>query len=303
MTSHKILILAFVMASATILLIGCASSGSGTTGRNRPTRVVTSGSNEDGGLDFGEDWAQPTSQQTHQTIDDTPSTYWTILLRTYKEFGHDQLAANTVRDLNRIDPRLAHARVHTTRSGSTVIFGMYDSADDPTAQADLNWVKNLKYANRSVFPMSMLTRINARHERGEFRPNELLAVRREYPDFDPLYSVQIAVWGDFESDKYSHAEIRRRAENYTSELRAQGYEAFFHHDEDQQLSMVTVGLFDHRAFNAEAGVYSPEVNAIFRAFPAHLVNGQPLQEPKHPRKPELGTITQKPKLVLVPKLR
>jgi hypothetical protein len=66
--------------------------------------------------------------------------------------------------------------------------------------------------------------------------------------------------------------------------------------------MVTVGLFDHTAYDAQSGIFAPEVELLIRKFPARLVNGEPLNEPVNPRFPEFGTRVQAPKLVLVPEL-
>ena len=74
-----------------------------------------------------------------------------------------------------------------------------------------------------------------------------------------------------------------------------------HHDDDLRLSMVTVGLFDHTAVDAESGLFAPEVDALLRKFPAHLVNGEPLRELLDRRRPGLGTRVQAPRLVLVPR--
>ena len=85
-------------------------------------------------------------------------------------------------------------------------------------------------------------------------------------------------------------------------LRGQGYEAYFHHDEDRRLSMVTVGLFDKTAIDPESGIWAPEVKLLVRRFPARLVNGEPLREPVSRFQEDLGTRVQEPKLVLVPEL-
>ncbi len=97
-------------------------------------------------------------------------------------------------------------------------------------------------------------------------------------------------------------EIREHAESYTRKLRAQGFEAYFHHDDDRRLSMITVGLFDQTAIDAQSGLLSPPVEHLMRRFPQHLVNGEPLSEPVDRLRPRRGTRIQKPLLVLVPRL-
>ena len=52
---------------------------------------------------------------------------------------------------------------------------------------------------------------------------------------------------------------------------------------------------------AQTGFFSPEVDALLRRFPAHLVNGEPLLEIKNRRDPR-NRQPQTPRLVEVPQL-
>ncbi len=229
------------------------------------------------------------------------SSFWTILLGTYTAQGHESAAANMSRSCSAIDPTLGHAYVHTTSKGSMVVYGRYEDPQDAAAKRDLEWVKGIAIQGRPVFPRAMLTRVVVRQAHGPFRLNELLSVRGQFPKVDPLYTLQVAVWGDFDSGKLTLEEIRRSAEAYTAELRSRGHDAYFHHDDDQRLSMVTVGLFDNSALDPESGLYAPEVELLMRRFPEHLVNGEQILEPISRRTPD-KTQVQRPKLVLVPML-
>ena len=62
-------------------------------------------------------------------------------------------------------------------------------------------------------------------------------------------------------------------------MRAQGLPAFFHHDDDRRMSMVTVGLFGEDAYDAKTTLYSDEVMAIKKRFPKLKVNGEDLLKP------------------------
>ena len=172
------------------------------------------------------------------------SSYWGVILRTFTNEGHDRAAQTMVKSSATIDPRLAAAHVHVTDRGSTVVYGMYDGPEAPSAQRDLAWIKGLELGGTRVFPRAMLSRVTPPVAPAAVDPISLRAARRRFPGVDPLYTLQVAVWGDFESGELSLEEIRRRATLDVRELRARGHEAYVHHDDDLRLSMITVGLFD-----------------------------------------------------------
>jgi hypothetical protein len=297
--ANKTALLALVIAIGAHLPAGCASAPA----EKNSSSLSDDGSGPASALDLGEDWAAAaTARDGEPGSIDRRSSFWTIVLGTYTGPNHEQAAANMVQSCTTLDPRLAAARVHTTSKGSMVIYGTFESPESPDAQQALEMVKSIERANRPVFARALLSRINPRYQRGEFRPNELMSVRQQYPNVDPLYTLQIAVWGDFGSGTMSLAEIRRRAEQQVRRLRAEGYDAYFHHDEDRKLSLVTIGLFDHRAIDPASSLYSPDVERLLRQFPEHLVNGEPLRVPIDPERPRAGTRIQKPQLVVVPEV-
>lgn len=276
-----------------------------------------------GGDDWGDDWARlrplPTGRsgagqpqaprsEAGQRAERTaarstiPTRVWTVVLATFAEEGHAEAAANMIQQLRTLAPELATPRVHRTSRGSLVVYGEYESPRSPAAQRDLQQIKQITSRGRRVFPRAMLSRINLRSAQERFHPLELLSVRKHYPNVDPLYTLEVAVWGDFESGQLTLAEIHRQAEAYVARLRAGGLEAYFHHDDDKQLSSVTVGVFDRTAINPQSGLYSPEVNELMRRFPARLVNGEPLNELIDRRRPSRGTRVQRPMLMHVPNL-
>ena len=69
-------------------------------------------------------------------------------------------------------------------------------------------------------------------------------------------------------------EVRRSAEAYTNELRGRGHEAWYYHDPVTEKSVVTIGVFDSRAYDARSTLFSPEVEALMKEFPVHRVNGE-----------------------------
>jgi hypothetical protein len=249
--------------------------------------------------DWGEDWA-PGATPTADRATTSGGATWSVVLGTYSQDGHALAAANMVRDLPRIAPELAAARVHTTADGSLVVYGRYRDPQDRDAQRDLAWIKTLTFSGRQAFPRAMLTRVRSGGAGRVQHPYDLRAARARFPKVDPLYTMEVAVWGVFDSPLRVQ-EVQESAATYCRKLRAQGYEAYLYHDEDKQLSVVTVGLFDRTAIDQRSGFYSPQVEALFKRFPAHLVNGEPLNEPIDRERPHLGTRVQTPRLVLVPK--
>ncbi len=246
-----------------------------------------------GEADWGEDRAAGTARGD--------AAYpWTIVLWTFTSPGHASSAHTMISEVRQIDPRLGAARVRTTEKGSMVVYGRFLGPDSREAQANLKWIKEITLGGRQVFTRAMLSRIKSRASRPR-HPHELMSVRARHPNVDPLYTLEVAVWGDFESGELTLEEIHRHAERYARELRGQGFKAYFHHDDGQRLSIVTVGVFNHTAIDHRSGLYSAEVEALRRRFPAHLVNGEPLNELVNPRFPKLGTRIQQSRLVVVPK--
>jgi hypothetical protein len=78
--------------------------------------------------------------------------------------------------------------------------------------------------------------------------------------------------------------------------------AFYHHDSVREMSMVTVGVFDHRAIDGQTGLRSPQVERFLMDFPKRMVNGEPVIDLYDPNNPEKGGRTQQPRIVEVPKL-
>ena len=299
--------LAVVIAIAAVLAGGCGESAQRSGGMSRDSGDVRESeafTMDD--LDLGGDWIEPAgggvSGDRSGSVASRPrvrGSYWTVLLRTFSNDTHARSAANMKRSVAAIDRRLAEAHVHTTRRGSMVLYGVYGAAEDEAAQADLAWIKSIELRGRRVFPLAMLTRVG--EDPGAQGPYALLGARRRFPDVDPLYTLQVAIWGDFGSGAIPLETVRARAEAYTRELRAKGFEAFVHHDDAKRLSMVTVGLFDSTSLDPQSGIESPELTDVRRRFPVHLVNGEELRELVDPRRPQLGTKVQEPRLVVVPR--
>jgi len=317
-----------VAAVLGLFAAGCQEGGStddglSTNGSNDRPLVRESGSETAGladsgwqgldsgvGLDFGEDWleegsktARTAGRSRRNAAAGSTKAYWSIVLRSFTDGDHARAAATMLRSVSTVDPKLGTAHARTIRMGSMVLYGRYDGPDDPAAKKDLKWVHSLKGGNRTVFPKAFLSRISADQNVRELPPEALMSVRRLYPDANPMYTLQVAVWGEFGGGSLSPEEVRRQAAAYARKLRTQRHQAYYHHDDRTGLSMVTVGLFDHTAIDAQSGLLSPEVEKLMEKFPVHLVNGETLNVMIDRRRPRMGTRIQRPKLVLVPPLR
>ncbi len=254
--------------------------------------------------DWGQDWTQAARSPAAPPVTGTSarSTVWTIVLATFSAEGqHQTAAANMMSQLRTLAPQLGDVWIHTTDKGSLVVFGRYDGPKETRAQADLKMVKGITIQDRPMFARAMLTRVHVGAPAGPVSPLALMSARQRYPNVDPLYTVEVAMWSDFGTGELTLKQIQRLAENYTRELRTQGFDAYFYHDYDTRISTVTVGLFNRTAIDHRSGLYSPAVQSVMDRFPQRLVNGEPLLELIDSRNPDRGTRVQKPMLVHVPK--
>ena len=232
---------------------------------------------------------------------------WTIVIATIssEHATQRQEAAEALQRIRELAPELASARMITTKSGIIIGYGSYKDARDPDAQRDLERIKAITVRGAKPFATAVLSRTPTDSlATGNRHPHDLRAARRMFPNINPLYTLQVGVWSDFESSQLSPEKVRQNAEKQVAELRAQGHEAYFYHDDDKVISIVTVGLFDNSALAMDKQLNTPvlsdEVEMLLRKFPAHLVNGAPMEEPISRNKPSLGTRPQTCKLVLVP---
>jgi hypothetical protein len=231
---------------------------------------------------------------------DGNQTGWSVLLASVTGADH-QANANAIREeVVRRYPQLNDAYVSTTQRGSVVLVGHFTGPQDPAAQAELKVVKEINEGNMRAFPRAMLTRMGAGAEAGPPGPNDLRIVRRTRPNAT-LYSLQVAVWSAFGTNELKMSDIKRSAETLCRQLRAEGNEAYYFHDFDTKTSIVTVGVFGADAYDSKSTLYAPEVEAVMKKFPKHLVNGEELLMPVDMRDPTGKTMPQSPRLVEIPK--
>jgi len=163
-------------------------------------------------------------------------------------------------------------------------------------------VHGIQQDGQRVLGRAMLTRVGAAPDNAPPGPHDLRTVRAQAPRA-VLYSLQVAAWigSDMKEQELPMREVKRAAEAYCAQLRAQGHEAYYFHDYDTLISIVTVGVFGKDAYDSRSTLYSPEVEAVARKFPKSLVNGDEVLIPVDPKNPKGKTYPQAPRLVEVPR--
>ncbi|MCH7602643.1 MAG: SPOR domain-containing protein [Planctomycetes bacterium] len=317
MGSNKIPIPTLILAIITLMLPGCAGGpGGSTTDTNRRSSGMRSGDITIGSggladLDLGEDWdistqrPLPTPQRSTArgsgTNADLTLSNWTLVLFTYTDQNHAATAKEAAQRLRSLGSEFLNVRTHTSSKGSMVLFGSYMSREDPAAKADMTRLRALTSNGQRVFPQVILTHIEPEPSLETLSPYDLRVVRQLYPNAQQLFTLDVAVWSTFDNPDLNYGTLKQQAEAYCRELRAGGYEAYFHHNESAKTSSVTVGVFGPDAVDPRSGIYSPQVMKMLQAFPTRLNNEQILQIPIDRFHPNRGTRPQKPALVEVPK--
>ncbi len=251
--------------------------------------------------------AKDSSQRPAEDI--SADSVWSLVVATFTEGDHVAAAQTMINESRTIAPQVKNLRVHPTTKGAMVVFGDYTGRDDPQARKDIDWLKSIRYQNRPVFSRVIITNLDLRPLKGDLHAYDLLSARKAHPKVNPLYTLDIAIWDDFDSGQMTYAEIKRKSEAYAMQLRQQGYEAYFYHDGLNERSTVTVGLFDRTAINPTSGLYTSAVTDLVKKFPQRLVNGEPMFEYDKPYenkrakdKDRIKTKPQTPVLALVPDL-
>jgi hypothetical protein len=250
--------------------------------------------------DFGEIDVEEVGAPSYSTPT-TPTEQFAIVIATFTGPQHNSVANATRNQLAMQYAMFRDVTIRQRSRGSALTFGSYTGYDDPKAKEDIAMLRSIQGTNgRPLFAQVMLMKCKTPQARGKLHPYDLWTIRREFPTLVPIFTLEVAVWGDFDSGVFPKDRRRAAAEGYATELRRKGFEAFFYHNDESELSSVTVGLFGHSAVDAETGFYSPEVDAMMSRFPARLVNGEEVREFFNPRKPELGSTIQRPCLAEVP---
>jgi len=225
---------------------------------------------------------------------------WGVVLATVGDDGHESVAAALRDRFAAAYPALEQAYVRSTPRGSVVMVGRFKGPDDPAARPALEQIKAISPDGQlRPFARAYLSRVQTTSESSG--PLDLANARRKHPRVNPLFTVQVAMWSDFDSDTIPMDEIRRKSESYAQSLRLRGHDAYVRHDEDQRTSIVTVGVFDSSAYDPRSTLFSPPVERVFRAFPHMLVNGEELLQPPRKGVPSGAPLLKEPtKLIEIP---
>ena len=244
--------------------------------------------------------APATAAATGSTASSSGKGRWSVMIATFSQEDHAERAAAFRTQLVREYPELSSATVRRVGKGSAIVLGRFEAPDDKAAQTELKRVKALERNGQKPFAGVMLMRVATDDASATLKPTDIRNLRSKFPSVRPLFSLQVAAWSTFGEKGSDYAPMRTAAERYCAELRAKGHEAWFHHDEDSETSIVAVGHFDRRAYDARTTLFSPEVEDLMREFPAHLLNGEPLLVPVDASNPKGKTKPQPCRLVEVP---
>lgn len=223
---------------------------------------------------------------------------WSIVLATTIGPAHQAQAEGISRNIKAQFPELRSAFVRSSDRGSAVWFGRFAASDSPNAQAARKRIQSITRNGKPVFPTAFMSILPDESPMGEF---DLRKARLMYPGVDPLYTLQIACWGTFDSSRLDWNSVQQESERYTAELRRRGHNAWYYHDPVTQLSVVTLGVFDRSAYDPQTTLFSPEVELLRRQFPLHLINGEEVLIELSPGDPE-SRVPQECRLVTVPSL-
>ena len=224
---------------------------------------------------------------------------WAILLLSFTGDGHADMARSAIAGILTQLPDLKDVRIERVGKGSAIVTGRYAAPADDDAKEALKKVKTIYASGRRAFQSAMLVRI-ATAELGPPPPFDLRTLRARFPNIKPLYTLQLGAWSTFGDESLKYAQCRTASEQFAAKLRAQGVEAWFHHDEDSETSVVTIGHFDSTAYDSRSTLFAPEVEALLDRFPAHLVNGEPVEIQVKPGESASSRRKQAPRLVEVP---
>lgn len=204
---------------------------------------------------------------------------WSIPLGTFSLENH-RTAATAFRDRFQTETRLSGAWVDASRSDRSIVwFGQYEAHNDPKLVSDLDRIRNVSMGGEQPFRKVLPSIHQTQFVQGSVPQYNLIRLREMFPERDRIFSLQIAF---FEPDVASRLPLAQQAaEEYTTQLRAQGEPAFYYHG--QRMSVVTVGVFFEDAIDPALAVdpmtgYGAEVVAMQKKFPYNLDNGRQLIE-------------------------
>lgn len=223
---------------------------------------------------------------------------WSLFLASVVGDDHPIQAAVLRNRIAAEYPQLRSAFVRPQGRGSAIWFGRFTGPTDPAAETAKALVDGLQRGGGPAFPRRMMVPLPDDSPIGE---RDIRNLRLMHPRIDPLYSLEVAMWWTGGLDVISYDEVRRQAEARVAELRRAGHDAWYYHDPIKEMSAVTIGVFDRRAYDGRSTLYSPEVDALMREFPVRQMNGEDVMIEVTPGDPRTR-VPQACRLVVVPHL-
>ncbi|MDA1007603.1 MAG: hypothetical protein O2800_01175 [Planctomycetota bacterium] len=233
------------------------------------------------------------------TLADTTKP-WGVVLATFSGDSNRAVADAAAAQIIDTYPTITEISVRSKPNGSVILAGHFAEATDPEAKEMLNRVRAIQVDGKPAFPRAMLTAMKGVVDGERIGAWDVRQLRLRYSEVNPLYTIQVAVWSDFDSTEITTSQVRTQSESYCRELRALGFPAFYLHTESPMMSVVTVGVYGVDAYDPRSTLFSDEVTAVMKRFPKHLVNGEEFLIALDPREPKKLS-PQAPRLVEVPR--
>lgn len=202
---------------------------------------------------------------------------WCIVLEVHSGEGALARAQERLAPIS-IDVGRNDVYLRQTERGAAIVAGRYTAPDSAEARADLAAVRERVVSGKKPFSQAFLAPPPESSDPGKIPELNLEAAKVMFGP-KAQYTLQIGV---YEAEKRDVA--KRAAEEGALRLRRDGELAFYYHG--PQRSMVTVGVFHDRDFDASLRPKDAGLIGVQQRYPLNLLNGQyPIIE-KRPGQPE-----------------
>lgn len=169
---------------------------------------------------------------------------------------------------------------YVERRGKSMVVaaGSFAHGTDADAKAELARIQAIEHEGGRPFERAILAPPPFEGLPGSLPEFDLANVKRERPK--AMYTLQVAVYqppekGDKPPGEADMKVVRAAAEKAAVELRREGEEAFYYHG--PRRSMVTLGVFTVKDFDAAAGREGMAIQVLRAKYPYNLVNGATLK--------------------------
>ena len=206
--------------------------------------------------------------------------YWAIVIVAFT--GETQAEAATLGLVKvRTEGGLPGAYLEKRDKATVIVYGRYESPDDPRAQADLEMIRSMTTDGRRPFASALLAPPAPKHLAGNLPELDLRNAKELFGKDKALYTLQVAIYGRGDRSRATSEDIaaaRKAAEETAVILRRAGELAFYYHAAER--SMVTVGVFGQTDYDPlnRPGIESTALLRARERHPLNLLNGQGIRE-------------------------